>query len=109
MRGRIISLRLHGEKRNPVATRNNLRTGCSVPDSGIYRVKHSQHQLPKEVTLIGNQPFPRCSKCAEPVYFELVRSAPAMGTNANAFSVALYQLPEMVEQEDDLVSGSSVA
>src|SRR3954471_11338176 len=104
IRGRAISFRLHGEKRNPVATRNNLRTGCSVPNSGIYRVTHSQHQLPKEISLIGNQSFPCCSKCAEPVYFEFVRSSSAMGTSADAFNVALYQLPEMVEQEDDSVS-----
>src|SRR5947209_17079189 len=87
IRGGSISASRRQEERRALATRNHLRTGCSVPDSGIYRVIHSQHQLPKEVTLIGNQPFPRCSKCVEPVYFQLVRSARAMGTTAHAFNV----------------------
>src|ERR1700761_6787317 len=32
--------------------RTSLRTGGTVAESGIYRVSHSQHRLPKEVTLL---------------------------------------------------------
>jgi hypothetical protein len=79
-----------GKKR---ALDSELRTGCFVSDSGIYRVIHKQHRLPEEVTLIKDQSFPRCSKCAEPAYFKLVRSAPASG-GTNSSSVALYELSE---------------
>jgi hypothetical protein len=73
---------------------SDLRTGCCIPESGIYRVLHSQHNLPSEVTLLKDHFFPRCSRCAESVYFELVRSAPA-GLNPYRFNVALYELPEL--------------
>src|SRR5579872_1460083 len=87
--------------RETVAKENDLRTGCSVPDSGIYRVLHSQHRLPREVTLIRDQSFPRCSQCSEHVYFELERSAPEAGGNRHGFAVMLYELPEIAEQEDE--------
>lgn len=74
----------------------SLRTGCAVPESGIYRVLHSLHVLPREVTLLREQVFPRCSRCDEPVYYELVRSAPALlNVHPTTFRVALYELPEL--------------
>ena len=84
-----------------MAKTQNLRTGCAVPDSGIYRVLHPQHRLPKEVTLIRNQKFPRCSRCSEPVGFELVRSAPE-AESSHRFQVALYELPELTPQDETL-------
>jgi hypothetical protein len=74
---------------------DDLRTGCPVPESGFYRVVHPQHRLPSEVTLLLGQLFPRCSKCAEPVSFELIRAARSLGMNGSRFSVALYELPEL--------------
>jgi hypothetical protein len=65
---------------------------------------HDAHRLPQEVTLLENQSFPRCSKCSEPVYFKLVRSAPAAGRNPG-FAVLLYELPELAEQEDQSLAG----
>ena len=88
-----------------MAKDNDLRTGCSVPESGIYRVLHSDHRLPGAVTLIKNQAFPRCSKCSAPVYFELERSAPAAGTSPHGFNIMLYELPEIAEQEDESLAG----
>ena len=82
--------------------RNSLRTGCSISESGVYRVIHAEHRLPREITLIKDQSFPRCSKCAEPVYFELVRSAPFVGANPKGFTVMLYELPELSEQDESL-------
>ena len=82
---------------------NDLWTGCPVPENGFYRVKHPQHRLPKEVTLLIGQLFPRCSKCAEPVYFELIRCAPSLGMT-RGFNIALYELPEMAEQDESLAS-----
>ena len=91
--------------RQATAKEHALRTGCSVPDSGIYRVLHSQHRLPREVTLIKDQTFPRCSKCSEPVYFALERSAPEVGSSPTGFNVMLYELPEVAEQEDEFLAG----
>ena len=81
---------------------DDLRTGCTVPENGFYRVVHAQHRLPKEVTLILGQSFPRCSKCAEPAYFELIRIAPSLGMSR--FTVALYELPELTDEDESLAS-----
>jgi hypothetical protein len=83
---------------------DDLQTGRPVPESGFYRVFHSQHRLPKEVTLMFGQTFPRCSKCDEPVRFELIRPVRLSGLNAGGFNVALYELPEVGEGP---VSGDS--
>ena len=77
-----------------------LETGRPVPENGFYRVLHSEHRLPKEVTLTCGQTFPRCSKCAEPVHFELIRSVRLPGLNTGGFNVALYELPELVDRAD---------
>lgn len=79
-----------------------LRTGCVVVASGIYRVWHPQHRLAAEVTLLKDHFFPRCSRCLEPVYFELVRSAPA-GISPYRFNVTLYELRE--SEKDESLAG----
>ena len=80
-----------------VMNSSNLRTGCTVSQSGIYRVSHSEHRLPEEVTLLKDQTFPRCSRCAQPVFYELVRSAPA-ASDPRGFVVRLYELPEITDE-----------
>ena len=75
---------------------NDFQTGSPVPENGFYRIQHSQHRLPKEVTLVIGQAFPRCSKCADPVHFELIRCAPSLGMTRR-FNVTLYELPELAE------------
>ena len=61
-----------------------------IGESGVYRVHHDQHGLPSEVTLRAGQSFPGCSKCSEPVRFELVRRLVGEDTG---FFVNLYNLP----------------
>lgn len=78
-----------------------FRTGASVSQSGIYRVSHSQHRLPTEVMLLAEQPFPRCSKCSEPVSFEF--AAAHIGTGKRGFRIMLYELPEIADQDKSLV------
>lgn len=82
-------------------SRTRLTTGATVLESGVYHVSHPQHRLPEEVTLIRNQLFPRCSRCSEVVFYELVRSVPSAGTlpGTTHFTVALYELP-VIEEED---------
>ena len=70
-----------------------LKTGDLVPESGIYRVVHSGHRLPHEVTLLKEQQFPRCSKCKDAVEFEPVMLAPTMGDRRG--QIVLYELPEL--------------
>lgn len=82
------------------AKSTSLRTGVNVPESGIYRTSHSQHSLPHEVTLAKDQQFPRCSRCHEPVFFEMVRSAPATPSHSGAFAVTLYELPELLPDDE---------
>ena len=78
----------------------SLRTGVNVPESGIYRISHSQHKLPHEVMLLKDQQFPRCSRCHEPVFYELVRSAPPASSYPGAFTVTLYELPELLPDDE---------
>jgi len=70
-------------------------TGQVIPASGIYRVTHSQHNVPEEVTLLKGEKFPRCAKCRKPIEFELIHAAPDPG-----FRVALYELPELPDGEN---------
>jgi len=101
---RVLPFMSKNRGHKPLTKKNDLRTGFSVPDSGIYRVLHPQHRLPTAVTLIKDQAFPRCSKCPEPVYFELQHAAPAAGSN-RGFSVILYELPEVGEPENESLAG----
>lgn len=81
-----------------------FRCGEPILESGIYRVVHSSHRLPHEVTLLRDQLFPRCIKCEDAVYFELVRSAPDI--TLAPFKVALYALPASDGEEEDLTIAS---
>ena len=75
-----------------------FRTGQTVPESGIYRVTHSGHRLPHEVTLLKDQQFPRCSKCADLVEFEVIAVAPTMGERRGR--IVLYELPVLLSDAD---------
>jgi hypothetical protein len=74
------------------------RTGSPVFKSGIYKVYHSPHTLPSEVTLASDQPFPQCERCAVPVEFEFVRSTP----DADEFKMTLNELP--ASDSDEIAS-----
>lgn len=69
-----------------------FRTGLKIPVSGIYKVTHSRHRLPHEVTLLKGETFPRCGKCGHNVQFALIQ--PAEDLDRNKFRVVLYELPE---------------
>ena len=85
------------------ATGTGLRTGSRITASGIYRVSHPQHNLPEEVTLLQNQTFPRCSRCNEPVFYVLLRSAPAgIVAHSSTFTVSLYELPELSTEDESV-------
>ena len=73
---------------------SGFKTGTVIPASGIYRVIHSAHRLPHEVTLLKGEKFPKCQKCADAVKFKLVRAL-RYQTVVTRFSwrVTLYELP----------------
>jgi hypothetical protein len=75
-----------------------FQTGQPVPESGIYRVTHSGHRLPHEVTLLKDQLFPRCSKCDDHVEFEILALAPTMADRRGR--IVLYELP-VIEGDPD--------
>lgn len=68
------------------------RTGLKIPQSGIYKVTHSRHRLPHEVTLLEGETFPRCTNCGSNVQFRLV--TPADDLKKSEFRVVVYELPE---------------
>ena len=81
------------------------RAGMPVPQDGVYRVQHSGHRVPHEVTLLAGGNFPPCSQCGGVVAFELVRGVAAGDTGR--FHVTLYQLPVIDDDNDPLVKKAS--
>jgi hypothetical protein len=75
-----------------------FKTGEVVLESGIYRVVHSAHRVPHEVTLLSGHTFPRCAKCKDLVQFELIQAATEV-LPEQGFRVHLYELP--VDECDD--------
>src|SRR3954451_13882656 len=77
------------------------KTGDLVPQSGIYRVAHSEHRLPHEVTLLRANPFPPCAQCGNKVSFELLR-----GVTVDRFAITLNAIPELTgSQSLEAVAG----
>jgi len=74
------------------------KSGAFVPASGIYAVRHRQHLLPSEVTLLEGEVFPRCEACTSEVAFRLQRKLVDSGFSTS-FRVQLYQLPVLEENE----------
>jgi hypothetical protein len=95
-------LRLVKSQHNMPKEAKRFRCGDKILESGIYRVFHGNHRLPHEVTLLRDQLFPKCVKCEDSVYFEMVRSAPDI--TLAPFKVALYALPANDEEEDFTVA-----
>ena len=103
MSGKARKLRLMARHNMP--EKKQFRCGEKILESGIYRVVHRNHRLPHEVTLLRDQLFPKCTKCEDSVYFELVRSAPDI--TLAPFKVALYALPVSDgEEEEDFTVAS---
>jgi hypothetical protein len=101
MSGKKQKLRLiHARHNMPAA--NQFRCGGKIPESGIYRVVHNEHRLAHEVTLLSGQLFPKCMKCEDMVYFELVRGVPDV--SLDGFKVALYTLPAADDEEAPAVA-----
>ncbi len=82
-------IHLVDERRDP---KTPYRTNQIVPESGIYRVTHSAHRLPHEVTLLKGQHFPRCGECADEVMFEPIAMAPHVERRGR---IVLNELPEI--------------
>jgi hypothetical protein len=74
-----------------------FRTGEIIKESGIYRVHHSQHRLPHEVSVLQGQQFPRCARCNDAVMFELIQAAPADFVQEEHVRIYLYELPVLDE------------
>src|SRR5438067_12833949 len=103
MSARNHNSRLHLVKSEPEMRDRIFHTGDTVPDSGTYLVVHPEHRLPHEVTLLRDQQFPTCAKCANAVVFQLVQAAPH--SHDGEFRVALHRIREPPEKET--TSGNS--
>jgi hypothetical protein len=87
-----------------MSARQVFRTGATVPESGIYRVFHSAHRLPHEVTLFRGNVFPRCSKCQDKVVFELLHAAPRTFSYGR---LTLYELPAIDDNQSPEPTGTA--
>jgi hypothetical protein len=78
------------------------KTGEQIATSGVYRVTHSGHRLPHEVTLLRGERFPKCQQCSNAVTFKLLRAAQEItrGEKSLTFNVALYEIPAL--DDDDI-------
>jgi hypothetical protein len=83
------------EKQQEPLTRKTFKSGQVVPHSGVYKVVHSEHRLPHEVTLLRADTFPPCSKCGVLVKFKLLRAV-----TVESFKVVLNTLPEVASLDD---------
>ena len=61
----------------------SFRPGSSAPTSGVYLVRHYQHRLPHEVTILKGEVFPRSNKCGDKVLFELTHHATEIDDDAD--------------------------
>jgi hypothetical protein len=78
-------------------------SGETVGKSGTYSVRHLEHRLPVEVTLIDSHVFPGCARCSVRVEFEFLRAvtnAPLM-SGEERFRVVIHTLPVL---DDDVES-----
>ncbi|MGC2696660.1 MAG: hypothetical protein WA738_12815 [Candidatus Angelobacter sp.] len=98
-------LRIVVTRQDMPKARKRFRCGERIPESGIYRVVHRSHRLPHEVTLLSEQLFPKCARCENSVYFELVRSAPDI--TLGPFKVALYALPADDEEDESITAAAA--
>ena len=74
--------------------RGKFKTGMIIPASGIYEVTHSAHLLPREVTLLRAETFPKCQKCPDAVTFRLIRELSYQAIIRELpWRVTLYELP----------------
>ena len=84
--------------KRPGSTQMTFHTDEIVPQSGVYKVRHSKHRLPHEVGLFRDQQFPRCAQCQDAVVFELLRTVTDDVETAISPPISLYELPVL---EDD--------
>ena len=83
-----------------------FKTGAVIPASGIYRVAHSAHRLPHEVTLLKGETFPKCQKCSGAVTFTLLRAVQYQDVVREfQWRVTLYELPVL---DDEAASAEAV-
>jgi hypothetical protein len=87
--------------------RIRFRTGLKVPANGLYRVRHKEHALPMEVTLLKDEHFPCCSRCDKPVHFELALGISDETLIPLQFRVVLHQLPVIEEETEEKASAAS--
>jgi len=84
------------------AMADEYKTGEVVPHSGIYRVSHSEHRLPHEVTLLRGHSFPPCSNCGNNVTFNLLRAV-----TVDSFAITLNAIPPLPDDTQPMFSSSA--
>ncbi len=73
-------------------------TGQRVPASGIYEVRHREHRVPHEVTLLKDQLFPCCARRGIAVHFKIARVIDELDKEKYG-KVMLHVLPVVDEKE----------
>ncbi|HWS18583.1 MAG TPA: hypothetical protein VN223_11230 [Candidatus Elarobacter sp.] len=102
MRAKASSLFLVKSASGKMVKRPTFRTDATVPQSGIYKIRHKKHRLPHEVILFKDQQFPRCAKCQDAVAFELVRAVNTDndGTRGLLAPICVYELPALDDEQE---------
>lgn len=81
-------------------------TGATVPASGIYAVAHIPHRLTDEVALFKGEIFPKCGRCAQAVYFVMMRVFSGLDAIEKlSYRVPLYELEAKEAESTTAMSG----
>ncbi len=75
-------------------------SGQRVPATGIYEVRHREHRVPHEVTLLKDHLFPPCAGCDVAVQFKIVRVIEELDKRKYG-NVVLHVLPVIEEELED--------
>jgi hypothetical protein len=92
-----------------LVTNIRYRSGLAIPRTGIYTVRHKQHRLPHQVTLLKDQVFPPCAQCNQAVEFELLMGIDDLAMSLSPFRVTLHQIPELEVEAQNEDGGTSDA
>jgi hypothetical protein len=86
------------EKRTERLPSPYFRVDDVVPDTGIYRVFHSDHRLSHHALLLKDTWFPRCLQCGHNVQYEFIKRVPQVENDADFSSLRVFEISHLDQQ-----------
>ena len=73
-----------------------MRSGESIPETGLYDVFHAKDLVMGQIVLRGGEEFPRCVECGNDMYFSLAYSTPEVMNDPSFQSLQVYEIPHLI-------------